>query len=332
MAVFTTLTKSEIEHFISSYSIGELISFEGILQGIDNTNYKIETTKDKYILTIFENRIDPNDLPFFLNFMGHLNLNGIICPTLLASLPESHTDSKAIQKMDSLRIDNVNSGNDELSIFMLHSKPAALFSFLDGRNLTANDITPALCQELGIFLAKMHVAGQKFYMTRENSMSFDAWEERLHRVGRLANSYLKILQTLKSKWPENLPSGVIHADLFPDNIFIKDNHIYGVIDFYFSCTDFLVYDLAIVMNAWCFEHQEFSYQKWLSLLEGYQSIRPLTQGEKDSYQIICQGAVLRFLSSRLHDFTFHDPKNLVTPKEPTEYIQKLEFHLNVKLF
>jgi homoserine kinase type II len=302
MAVFTPLTKSEIENFIEPHSIGKLISFEGILQGVDNTNYKIETTSGKYILTVFEKRINPNDIPYFLGLMEHLNKSGIICPT---------------QVIHANQIKN---------------KPAALFSFLDGRGTEQNDITPILCHELGILLGKMHVVGQSFPMTRKNSMSFDAWETRLNRVGNEAKPFLEKLAQITSNWPENLPTGAIHADLFPDNVFIKDNHIDGVIDFYFSATDFLVYDLAIVMNAWCFDETIFNQDKWQMLLNGYQSIRKLTQPEKDSYQTICQGAAMRFLSSRLHDFVFHDPQNLVTPKPPTEYIEKLEFHLNVKLF
>ena len=164
-------------------------------------------------------------------------------------------------------------------------------------------------------------------------MSLEAWEFRLHRVGDSACEHLNELQFLKAHWPQNLPKGAIHADLFPDNVFIKDGHIFGVIDFYFSATDFLAYDLAIVMNAWCFDdNNRLNNEKWNALLSGYQSIRPLTIAEKETYHILSRGAAMRFLSSRLHDLTFHDPQNLVTPKPPTEYIQKLEFLKHAKLF
>jgi homoserine kinase type II len=302
MAVFTPLTKLEIESFMASHTIGDLISFEGILQGVDNTNYKIETSTGKFILTIFENRINPDDLPFFIRFMAHLKEHGIVCPSPIGAI-------KTIK-----------------------SKPAAVFSFLEGRGVTVTDITPDLCYELGILLAKMHIVGQSFPMIRKNSMSFDAWESRFHKIGHVASSYKATLDKVKQEWPANLPKGAVHLDLFPDNTFIKDHHIFGVIDFYFSASDFLAYDLAIVMNAWCFDEITFNMQKWEKLLSGYQSIRPLTEEEKKSYQILCQGAVLRFLSSRLHDYLFHDPKNMVTPKLPDEYIQKLEFHLHDKLF
>jgi homoserine kinase type II len=302
MAVFTLLTKAQIENFLLEAGLVDLMSFEGILQGIDNTNYKLETSRKKYILTVFENRIHPDDIPYFIGYMKHLSDHGITCP-----FP-------------------VHRGK-------IVNKEAAIFSFLEGRDVKPDDITPALCHELGILLGRMHVLGQSFEMTRENSMSIDAWELRLTRVGDEARKYLDELQFLKSNWPQNLPKGAIHADLFPDNVFIKDGHIHGVIDFYFSATDFLAYDLAIVMNAWCFDaDNKLDHDKWNALLSGYQSIRPLTQTEKDAYHILSRGAAMRFLSSRLHDLVFHDPKNLVIPKPPTEYIQKLEYLKYAKLF
>ena len=302
MAVFTPLSQAQIENFLLEASLIDLVSFEGILQGVDNTNYKLETSSQNYILTVFESRIDPNDIPYFIGFMKHLSDHGITCPF---PVHLGHIDDK----------------------------PAAIFSFLEGQNVQTDDITPALCRELGILLGKMHILGQEFEMTLENSMSLDAWEFRLNRVGDNAYAYLEETQFLRNNWPQNLPKGAVHADLFPDNVFIKDGHIYGVIDFYFSATDFLAYDLAIVMNAWCFDNMhQLDMDKWNALLAGYESIRPLTAEEKDAYQILCRGAAMRFLSSRLHDLVFHDPNNLVTPKQPTEYIQKLEFHKNARLF
>lgn len=302
MAVFTHLTKSQIENFLLESNLVDLVSFEGIVQGVDNTNYKIETATQKFILTVFENRIDRNDIPYFIAFMKFLSNNGITCPA-------------------------------PIYVGEIEDKIAATFTFLDGRDVQHTDITPTLCHELGILLAKMHLLGQKFPMTRANSMSFDAWKTRLNKVGDAAIPYLSMLSNIKSSWPKDLPTGSIHADLFPDNVFIKDGNIHGVIDFYFSCTNFLAYDLAIVMNAWCFDtNHQFVNERWASLLSGYETIRPLNTDEKSAYQILCQGAAMRFLSSRLHDLTFHDPQNLVTPKAPAEYIQKLEFHTHAKLF
>lgn len=302
MAVFTHITKSQIENFLLESDLTDVVSYEGILQGVDNTNYKVVTANNKYILTIFESRIDRKDIPFFIGYMKHLSNSGIICP-------------------------------DPLHFGDIDGKPAALFSFLDGRDVKPDDITPALCRELGILLGKMHTNGLSFPATRENSMSIDAWELRLNKVGKDADIYRDEITYLKDNWPTLLPMGAIHADLFPDNVFVKDGHIYGVIDFYFSATDFLAYDLAIVMNAWCFDtDHKFNHDKWNNLLSGYESIRPLTKEEKDAYHILCRGAAMRFLSSRLHDLVFHDPQNLVTPKPPTEYIQKLDFHKHAHLF
>lgn len=302
MAVFTPLSKSQIENFLLECHLVDLVSFEGILQGVDNTNYKLETADNKYILTIFESRIDPKDIPYFIGFMKHLSDNGITCPS-------------------------------PLHLGQIENKEAAIFSFLEGRDVQPADITSALCNELGVLLGRMHMLGQNFVMKRENSMSIDAWDFRLNRVGDEAFEYFNELQFIKTNWPKDLPKGAVHADLFPDNVFVKDGHIHGVIDFYFSATDFLAYDLAIVMNAWCFNaDNKLDMDKWNALLTGYQSLRPLTQTEKDAYHILSRGAAMRFLSSRLHDLVFHDPQNLVTPKPPTEYIQKLEFLKHAKLF
>lgn len=302
MAVFTHLNKSQIENFLLESNLVDLVSFDGILQGVDNTNYKLETSNGKYILTVFESRIDPQDIPYFIGFMKHLSDGGITCPS-------------------------------PIHLGKIENKHAAILSFLEGRDVKPNDITPALCHELGIILGRMHLLGQNFDMIRENSMAIDAWEFRLNRVGDEAYKYLDELQFLKSNWPKDLPKGAVHLDLFPDNVFVKDGHIHGVIDFYFSATDFLAYDLAIVMNAWCFDaSNQLDNEKWNALLTGYESIRPLTKPEKDAYHILCRGAAMRFLSSRLHDLVFHDSQNLVTPKPPTEYIQKLEFLKHAKLF
>lgn len=309
MAVYTHLTLDDIGSLLRQYDLGELKAAEGILQGVDNTNYKVTTASAPYILTLFETRIDPADIPYFLDVMSHMAQNGINCPAPIAD-------------------------KNGRIVHTIAGRPAALFPFLRGHGVTPEDITPELCAGLGHILGKMHAAGQTLKSTRKNSMSNDAWRIRLDRVGGAkAAPFLKELEDIVCKWPEDLPTGAIHADLFPDNVFIWDGKIDGVIDFYFAATDFLAYDLAIVLNAWCFnQDHNFVEARWLQLLEHYEQHRPLTQEEKNSFQIMGRGAAMRFLSSRLHDLEFHDPKNLVTPKNPQEYITKLDFHRDHKLF
>lgn len=331
MAVYTHLKFQDISDFLQNYDMGELVGFEGILQGIDNTNYKILTRKDgletRTILTIFESRIDPEDLPFFLDFMAHCQLRGINCPAPIAAK------------------------NGEV-IGTIHRKPASLFPFLDGHNIDPENITPQLCAQLGEKLAVLHKAGHEFKQYRSNSMSLDAWAARLQKVAAqpephfkdIALKYLDELRLLRTQWPPfatsddvSLPVGAVHADLFPDNVFYiptqTGGHLSGLIDFYFTATDFLAYDLAIVLNAWCFDtHHQFVPARWDALIDHYQSARALGELEKQNFQILAKGAALRFLSSRLHDLCFHDPSALVTPKDPREYIQKFDFHCDHELF
>lgn len=302
MAVFTHVTEPELSAFLDGYALGSLVSFEGIAQGVDNTNYKITTTRGRYVLTLFESRIRVEDIPFFLGFTAHLAANDIACPGPM-------TDRRG----ETLRV--------------LCGKPAALFPFLEGAPTDKADITPALCAQLGTLLARMHSAGAGFPMSQSNSMGFDAWEVRLKKTGDQGFPFLEKLQALRQKWPSDLPVGAVHLDLFPDNVFSLDGHICAVIDFYFSGTDFLAYDLAIVLNAWCFDRNgAFVEDRWAALRDAYQAIRPLTQEEKLAFPVLLQGAAMRFLASRLHDLVFHDPKALVTPHDPQEYMDRLAFH------
>ncbi len=331
MAVYTHLKFDEIADFLQDYDVGELISFEGIVQGIDNTNYKITANKNRvltdYILTVFESRIDIEDLPFFLDFMEHCQSRGINCPAPVAGK------------------------NGEVIATILH-KPASLFPFLDGHNIDPQTITPELCAELGEKLAILHKAGQDFKPYRSNSMGLDAWTARLQKVATqpeletgphfkdMAQRYLDEIRLLRAQWPQFatsgvslLPVGAIHADLFPDNVFETNGHLNGIIDFYFTATDFLAYDLAIVLNAWCFgPHHHFVPERWVALIDRYQSVRPLEPLEQQNFQILAKGAALRFLSSRLHDLCFHDALALVKPKDPGEYVQKFDFHCTHSLF
>lgn len=308
MAVYTHLSEKEISAFLSNYAVGVLKNAEGIVQGIDNTNYKITSDSGRYILTIFEKRIDPDDLPFFLGFMDHLSKNGINCPPPVPA----------------------QNGN---TVLQLAGKPAALFPFLSGSNVDKKDITPQMCRELGVLLGKMHIAGENFPEIRANSMGIDAWQWRLRQCKEAGEKFLEEISYIKQNRPSGLPKGAVHLDAFPDNVFTLDGHISAVIDFYFAATDDLAFDLAIVLNAWCFDlERNFVPQRWENLLSGYEEIRPLKEDEKRAFQILCRAASLRFLSSRLYDLTFHDPNALVAPHDPDEYIKKLEFHRDQALF
>lgn len=327
MAVYTHLDFAEIAEFLSAYDIGTPAGFEPILQGIDNTNYKIMADQDgrvtPYILTIFESRIDPDDLPFFMGFMAHCRDHELNCPAPIAGKNGEH-------------------------IAQLHRKAAAIFPFLDGHNIDPMDITPDICAQLGKKCAQLHEAGRSFKLYRSNSMGMEAWAARLQKLQSqpdahfqdLASNYLNELKLLRAQWPQfatsqdtGLPVGAVHADLFPDNVFQLNGQISGIIDFYFTATDFLAYDLAIVLNAWCFDaDHQFVPDRWDLLLNHYQSVRPLRDDEKHAFQALAKGAALRFLSSRLHDLCFHDANALVTPKDPAEYIKKFEFHRHHALF
>lgn len=320
MAVFTPLTQNDIEQLLGEYTLGHLVNFENIVEGVDNSNFKLTTSQGIFILTVFESRIEPSEIPYYLGLMQHFSATGIICP---APIPR----------------------RDDAVLSNIKNKPCAIFSFLKGRGVLKEDITPALCFELGACLGKMHIAGQSTNVHRKNSMGWDAWTLRLDKVqSSYPNAVLSFaerdawtilsqeMESYHINWPVDLPQGNVHLDLFPNNVFIEDNHIAGIIDFYFSATDFLAYDLAIVMNAWCFEKGQLNGPRWDSLLLGYQSMRSLTPAEKESFQLLARAASMRFFSSRLHDLTFHDSSNLVVPHDPSEYWKILLFHINTRVF
>ena len=312
MAVYTPLSNEQIGEFLSNYDCGSFLLAEGILQGIDNTNYRIETTQGRYVLTIFESRIDPRDLPFFLDFMAHVADCGVSCPDPI------------------VRRDGDLTGK-------LAGKIAVLMPFLSGHGVSSAEITPELCCEFGALLGHLHIAGLAFDETRKNSMGLDAWKTRIAAIGERGEpEVMEVIQGeiayIESNWPENLPKGAVHADLFPDNVFVTDGHVSGVIDFYFSATEFLAYDLAIAVNAWCFdEHHEFVTERWESLMDGYSRLYKMSDDERGAFNVLLRGAALRFLVSRLHDFVFHDPAAFVAPKDPSEYLKKLEFHRHARI-
>ena len=310
MAVYTHLSENDVTRFLQDYSCGHLQSFVGIAQGVENTNYIITTDRDKYILTIFEARTNPADLPFFFAYMEHLKREGINCPVV---------------------IDN--------KIGKIKGKAAVLISFLDGANIKSPEISPNLCFQMGEFLARMHVASASFTLNRPNSMSLPTWQALFNRFTFRADQVSEGLHGVikdelsraRNTLALDLPCGVVHADAFPDNVFQRNGKISGIIDFYFSATDFFVYDLAITLNAWCFEKGVLKSNNARAMIEGYESVRKLTDKEKDAFSDIAGIAALRILMTRTHDFIFHDPANLVHPKDPVEYRMILEHHKHDKI-
>ena len=311
MAVYTDISDEELESFVAEYDIGTVVSCKGIAEGVENSNYLLHTDRGPYILTLYERRVAPEDLPFFLRLMEHLAEKGIACPT-----PIHGRDGKVLRE--------------------LCGRPAAIVTFLQG--LWPRRIMPEHCVEVGAALARMHIAGASFPMQRPNNLSVDGWR-KLHehcadhaddvRPG-LAREIAGELDVLEAAWPTDLPRGVIHADLFPDNVFFKGGTLSGIIDFYFACTDFLAYDVAICLNAWCFERDNsFNVTKARLLLASYGRVRPIDDAELDALPLLARGSALRFLLTRLYDWLNQPEGALVTPKNPIEYLHRLRFHRQV---
>tara|TARA_B100001989_G_scaffold108823_1_gene76374 strand:+ start:253 stop:1221 length:969 start_codon:yes stop_codon:yes gene_type:complete len=312
MAVYTKITEEQLKGFLAGYDLGELEHFEGIAQGVSNTNYHVFTNKDRYVLTIFEpRRVNEKDLPFFLEFSGFLAENGIECPQAMKD----------------------KNGND---IGEIQGQPAILINFLTGSDIKVKDLSAEHCGQMGTFLARMHNIADKFYKTRENSMGFDVFSALYKKISGQADEFETGLQILlkdelsylQENWPQNLPSGVVHADAFPDNVFFDNGRLSAIIDFYFSCTDFYAFDLAITLNAWCFdEHSNFVPEKFEAFIKGYEEERPLNQEEKQAFHILCRAAVFRTLVSRLEEYFLYDPKTMeMTPHDPGAYLKRLTFH------
>ncbi len=312
MAVYTEVNDEELKDFLAQYELGEVTAFKGIAEGVENSNYLLRTTSGSFILTLYEKRVAPEDLPYFLALMEHLSGKGIDCP-----IPVRGRDGEALRK--------------------LCGRPAAIISFLDG--LSARRIHPAQCRLLGEALAAMHVAGADFPGHRANGLSvgewrplFDASAARAHEVQPgLAEALGEELALLEERWPEALPEGVIHADLFPDNVFFLGDRLSGIIDFYFACNDFFAYDLAVCLNAWCFEpDNSFNITKARYMLNAYRGLRPFSDAELSALPLLARGSALRFLLTRLYDWLNHPPGALVDPKDPLEYLKKLRFHQAVR--
>lgn len=311
MAVYTDVGDEELAAFIGDYDLGEVVSCKGIAEGVENSNYLLRTERGTFILTLYEKRVDPADLPFFIALMEHLASHGIACPT-----PVKARDGAALRR--------------------LCGRPAAIVTFLDG--LWPRRILPAHCAGVGAALARLHRAGEGFVLRRPNNLSvtgwrtlFEACQARAHEVKPgLAEELGQELEELERRWPRDLPEGTIHADLFPDNVFFRGTTVSGLIDFYFACTDSLAYDVAVCLNAWCFETDgDFNITKARLLLSQYRGERPLTAAEIEALPLLARGSALRFLLTRLYDLLNHPVGALVRPKDPLEYLRKLRFHRGI---
>lgn len=312
MAVYTEVTDHELNAFLPQYDLGELHAFRGIAEGVENSNYILTTDGGTFILTLYEKRVAAEDLPFFLELMEHLAERGVSCP-----LPVKARDGEALRR--------------------LAGRPAAIVTYLDG--VWPRRPKVEHCAALGRALAQLHEAGRDFSGERRNALSIDAWRplfdgsaERADEVERGLRALVEgELSRLEAEWPRGLPSGVIHADLFPDNVFFLKGDLSGLIDFYFACTDAFAYDVAICLNAWCFEPDgSFNVTKGRALLAGYSEVRTLQTDELDALPTLARGAALRFLLTRLHDWLTIPEGAMVTPKDPREYLKKLRFHARVR--
>jgi len=308
MAVYTDVTDEELQQFLAGYDIGSLLSYKGIAEGVENSNFLLHTSGGFFILTLYEKRVAAGDLPFFLNLIEHLAARGLSCPQ-----PVRNRAGEALGR--------------------LARRPAAIVTFLDG--MWIRRPSAAHCGAVGAALAKLHLAGADFPMTRRNGLSVEGWRGLFDAAGARADTVQKglgeaianELARLERDWPRGLPQGVIHADLFPDNVFFLGDRLSGLIDFYFACTDAFAYDVAICLNAWCFEPDlAYNITKGRALLNGYMRLRALAAAEIAALPLLCRGAALRFLLTRLVDWLEVPPCALVKPKDPLEYYRKLRFH------
>ncbi|MBS0542089.1 MAG: homoserine kinase [Proteobacteria bacterium] len=305
MAVYTEVSDAELAAFLGDYDIGEAQSFKGIAEGVENTNYVLTTDKGQYMVTLYEKRVDPRDLPFFLGLMDHLASRGIVCPRPIH-------------------------GRDGNALRTLAGKPAAVTSFLQG--MWPRRTTVQHCGPIGAALAGLHLAGRDFELKRPNALSVAGWRPLYEGCRGKVDAALEReigaeIDFFEQNWPKDLPSGVIHADLFNDNVFFLNDRLSGLIDFYFACNDFLAYDVAICLNAWCFESDNaFNATKARALLQAYDKVRQLNDDERRLLPLLARGSELRFLLTRLYDWIHTPPDALVKRKDPNEYLMKLRFH------
>ena len=317
MAVYTKFNQNKIEKILTNYNLGKLNSFKGIEEGIENTNYFLSIDKKKFILTVYEKRVKSRDLPFFSNLMSSLNKANFKCPTPI-----------------------INEQNKTITDF--EGKKLMIVSFLEGK--AKQNLSPQNCKSVGVEVAKMHEITKNFKLQRQNDLSVKSWRALFDSVKDKCSNIHKDLPRLieenlkdvENNWPENLPRGIIHADLFHDNIFFIQDKFSGIIDFYFSCEDFFAFEIAICFNALCFdgvkENLSFNVTKAKNFIDGYTSIRKLTESEKNNIKVLSQGAALRFLLTRVFDAINTVEGAVVKIKDPMEYLKRLEFHKNSKNF
>ncbi len=312
MAVYTEIGNEDLEAFIASYGLGEVLTCKGIAEGVENTNYLVATERGRFILTLYEKRVNAQELPFFLSLMEHLAARGLTCPT-----PVRDLEGRNLRE--------------------LAGRPAALVTFLEG--LSVRRPSPEHCREVGAALAHLHLAAADFTGRRRNGLGLADWRPLFQRFAAQADGIRPGLRGtiageltyLEAHWPQHLPQGVIHADLFPDNVFFLHDQLSGLIDFYFACTDALAYDVAVCLNAWCFEADgAFNITKGRGLLRGYEGVRPLTGPERAALPVLARGSALRFLLTRAYDWINTPPDALVRRKDPLEYLRRLNFHQAIR--
>ena len=312
MAVYTDVSADDLSEFLRRYDIGELLSYKGIAEGVENSNFLVHTGAGNFILTLYEKRVAEGDLPFFLGLMEHLAARGITCPQPVKD------------RMGGM-------------LGRIAGRPAAMVTFLDG--LWIRKPNAGHCAAVGEALARLHLAARDFPIERPNALSVESWRPLYEHAGArgdsvqpgLCNEIVKELDVLEKNWPRNLPAGVIHADLFPDNVFFLGDGLSGLIDFYFACTDTLAYDVAICLNCWCFEpDHSYNVTKGRALLSAYTKVRALSDQERKALPMLARGAAMRFLLTRLVDWLAVPEGALVKPKNPLEYFRKLRFHQSVK--
>ena len=311
MAVYTEVTDDDLARLIAEYGLGDLMSYKGIAEGVENTNYLVHTSEGTFILTLYERRVNTADLPYFMGLLEHLSGQGVSCP-----LPVRNREGEVLTQIS--------------------GRTAAIVTFLEG--VWVRRPQPLHCHAVGRALAELHLAGKGFPMSRPNALGLAGWHDISERLGARADEIASGLGTLINyelayldrAWPQSLPGGVIHADLFPDNVFFIGEQLSGLIDFYFACNDAWAYDLAISLNAWCFETDcAFNATKARALLAGYQSLRPLTAAERLAFPTLARGAALRFLLTRALDWLHTDRNALVKPHDPIAYVRRLRFHQEV---
>ncbi len=312
MAVYTDINEIELAQFLADYDIGGLLSYKGIAEGTENSNFLIHAESGAYILTLYERRVAGSDLPFFLGLMEHLAGKGLPCP-----LPVHRRDGGVVGQ--------------------LAGRPAAIITFLEG--MWMRRPTVQHCREVGRALAQLHLAGEDFPMSRRNALDLagcrELWEKVRHRAGEieagLADEIDGEFEYLLGAGPAGCPAGIVHGDLFPDNVFFLGDRLSGLIDFYFACNDLFAYDIAICLNAWCFERDfSFNLTKGTALLAGYQSVRRLEEQEADALPVLARRAALRFLLTRLHDWFNGPDGELGGKRHPDGFIRRLRFHRRIR--